>query len=681
MKESLYQHWRLNTDSDRILWLTLDRQGASVNSLNREVFAELAAILTGIEQDLPAGVIILSGKAKGFIAGADIKQFTVIKTADEAFDLIRQAQIILDRLSQLPIPTVALIRGFCLGGGLELALACRYRIAEDSVATQLGLPEVKLGLHPGWGGTVRLPRLIGAPAAMNMMLTGKAISAAAAARSGVVDIAVPERHLEEAARDYILKQPRPHQPRGLAKWSNAHWVRPWLGRVFQQKLAQKVQKEHYPAPFAIIRNWIRDGAEGEKAMVNEARSIAELMMGDTSRELVRAFFLQDQLKAFAKNSRYKPEHIHVIGAGTMGGDIAAWCAYKGFTVTLQDQTPEKIAPAIGRAQRLFVKKYDQPRLVQAALDRLQPDPEGLGVSRADVVIEAVFEDLAVKQAVFKQVEPLLKPQALLATNTSSILLQEIATALTHSQRLIGLHFFNPVAKMLLIEVVCLKSGDDELLSKAAGFVNQLGHLPLPVVSQPGFLINRILMPYLLEAVILHEEGVPVAAIDQAAKNFGMPMGPIELADRVGIDICLSVANHLAPYYGFKIPAKLAAMVNEQHLGVKTGRGFYRYDRQGLPIVHKAASFPAPDLTDRLILRLCNEAVACWAEKIVASADLLDAGMIYGIGFAPFRGGPIEYIRKTGAQILQEKLLLFSRQYGERFNPHPGWADIINGSAL
>jgi 3-hydroxyacyl-CoA dehydrogenase / enoyl-CoA hydratase / 3-hydroxybutyryl-CoA epimerase len=674
---STYQHWRLETDEQGILWLTLDRQDASVNSLNQAVFAELETVLTAIEQNTPVGVVILSGKSKGFIAGADIKQFVTLQTSEAAFDLIERAQAILNRLSRLSlsVPTVAMIRGFCLGGGLELALACRYRIATDEPATQLGLPEVKLGLHPGWGGTVRLPRLIGAVSAMKIMLTGEPVPAAKAAHLGIVDAAVAPQHLEQAARYYILQQPAPHRPHGFAAWSNFIAVRPWLGRVFQKKLEQKVNQIHYPAPFAIIHNWVRDGAKGERAMRNEARSIAHLMMTPTSRELVRVFFLQDQLKAFGKNARFKPHHIHVIGAGTMGADIAAWCAYKGFTVTLQDQTPEKIAPAMGRADQLFTAKLDQPRLVQAAFDRLQPDAAGVGIARADVVIEAVFEDIAVKQALFKNIELQLKPQAIVATNTSSIGLAEIATAMNDPSRLIGLHFFNPVAKMRLVEVVGAIHTDPEILQKAANFVTQIGHYPLPVAASPGFLVNRILTPYLLEAVILYEEGVPLAAIDQAAKEFGMPMGPVELADRVGLDVCLLVAQHLAANFGWQTPKKLIALVAEKHLGVKSGRGFYRYDQHGRPVIHKAASFPAPDLTDRLILRLCNEAVACLAEKIVADADLLDAGMVYGVGFAPFRGGPIEYIRQTGASVLQQKLQLLYERYGERFKPHSHWSTL------
>jgi len=440
-------------------------------------------------------------------------------------------------------------------------------------------------------------------------------------------------------------------------------------------LTQKVQEKHYPASFAIIHNWLRFGVKGPRAMTNEARSIAELMVGPVSRELVRVFLLQDQLKAFAKKVRSNINHVHVVGAGVMGGDIAALCAYKGFKVTLQDQTPEKIAPAMARAHQFFIKKNEQPRAAQAAFDRLIPDPYGHGILQADLIIEAVFEDLAVKQEIFKQLEALAKPEALLASNTSSINLAEIATILKNPERFIGLHFFNPVAKMRLVEIAGVETSHEDSLKKAAAFVNQLGYYPLVVASCPGLLINRILTPYLMEAMILFEEGVPISAIDQAAKDFGMPMGPIELADRIGLDICLSVAEHLASFYHFNVPEKLIRKVEEKHLGVKTGKGFYRYGPGGQLNVHKTVSFPAPDLSERLILRLCNEAVACWAEKIVENTDLLDAGMIYGAGFAPFRGGPIEYIRQTGANYLLERLLLLQERYGERFKPHADWSKL------
>ncbi len=672
--QRIYQHWRLQQDSDRILWLSLDRQGASVNTINQEVLEELQSILDSLKPAEITGIVILSAKSKGFIAGADIKQFIVLQDSGDAYKLVRQAQKVFDQLSALPMPTVALIRGFCLGGGMELALACRYRVAEDSMATQLGLPEVKLGLLPGWGGTVRLPRLIGSIAAMKMMLTGQAVSAVKAKQIGLVDAAVPERYLEKAARYYLLKAPHLRRPRGLARWTNVAWLRAALGTIFKKNLEKKIREDHYPAPFAIINNWERYGVKGHEPQMHEARSIANLMMGPTSRELVRAFFLQEQLKAFAKNSAFKAKHIHVIGSGTMGGDIAAWCAYKGFSVTLQDQSAEKIAPALGRAWNLFTHKFESQRLARAAFDRLEPDPQGYGIKRADIIIEAVFENLAVKQEIFKNLEAHAQPQAILATNTSSIALQDIATVMQMPQRLIGLHFFNPVAKMLLVEIIYSEMHSAEIVADAAGFVNQLGHYPLPVLSNPGFLINRILMPYLLEAIIIHEEGVPITAIDMAAKNFGMPMGPIELADKVGLDICLSVAQHLAPVYGFQIPKKLDEKVRNNNLGIKTVKGFYRYDRYGQPILRNT-SFPAPDLTDRLILRLCNEAVACWGEKLVANADLIDAGMIYGVGFAPFRGGPMRYIQQRGANELQKKLLQFSEKYGNRFKPYPQWQEL------
>lgn len=672
-----YQNWRLQYDEDRILWLTLDCRDSTVNVINQDVLNEFTAILKNISED-PAtkGLVILSGKKKGFIAGADIKKFALTTTREEAFELIRQGQLVFNQLEALSIPTCAMINGFALGGGLELALACRYRVALEHPDTHIGLPEVKLGLHPGWGGTIRLPRLIGAFQAMDLMLTGKSVSAVEAAEMGIVDAAVPERHLDKAARFYILERPKCHKPKGLEKWTNLPLIRSALGAYFRRKLAEKVNAAYYPAPYAIIKNWELNGVNDPKAMLNEAYSIAELMVGETSRQLVRVFFLQDQLKALAKNKTFKPQHIHVIGAGMMGGDIAAWCAYKGFTVTLQDQSPERIAPAIKRAYELLVKKHLSPRLIQATLDRLYPDINGLGVKHADVVIEAVFEDLAVKQELFKSIEPHTKPNALLATNTSSIPLEEIAAILQNPARLIGLHFFNPVAKMPLVEIVQSVLNTSEQIQAAASFVNLLGHYPLPVASRPGFLVNRILMPYIMEALIMYEENIPPEKIDQAAKEFGMPMGPIALCDAVGLDICLSVAKSLAEHFPAEIPECLIDKVEEGHLGVKTGRGFYTY-KNGQPVLSNTETkIPLPEICERLILRLCNESVACLGEKIVSNADWLDAGMIFGIGFPPFRGGPMEYIRHCGAQTEKEKLLHFSKQFGDRFKPYPEWDALI-----
>jgi len=674
-----YQHWRLETDADQIGWLTMDRADSSVNSLNREVFNELDAIVGELANHDVKGVIIRSGKKKGFIAGADISQFTQLETADEAYDLIRQAQIVLDKLEALPMPTCAMINGFCLGGGTELSLACTYRVAADHPNTKIGLPEVNLGIHPGWGGTVRLPRLVGAVNAMTVILTGRPYSGRAAKKIGMVDDAVPLRQLERAARYMILKQPKPHRPSGVAKYSNEAWVRPMLGKLFYKQLAsKKVNRQHYPAPFAVVKNWIRDGAKGN-AMVNEAKSIADLMVTETSRNLVRLFFLQTRMKSLAKDCDFKPKRVHVIGAGTMGGDIAAWCAYKGMHVTLQDQSAERVAPAIKRAFSLYKKKLKKPNLVQAAMDRLQPDLKGHGIAHADVIIEAIFEDVKVKQDVFADVEAKAKPDAILATNTSSIPLEEIATALKDPARLVGIHFFNPVAKMQLVEVVHGKNTSVETADKATAFVTKISRLPLPVASSPGFLVNRILMPYLMEAMELLEEGVPAKTIDKAAMDFGMPMGPITLADIVGLDVCLMVAQELTSKLGGKVPERLVKMVEQKKLGVKTGCGFYRYkDGKKVKSDSNETASRVPDVCDRMILRMLNETAACLHEEVITDQDLLDCGMVFGTGFAPFRGGPIHYAKARGLVEIVAQLEQFSKQYGERFRPKAGW-DLIKGA--
>lgn len=684
MADKKYKHFHLNTDEDNILWVSIDRKNASVNSLNREVFNELDALVTQIAADEPAGVVFFSGKEKGFIAGADITQFTALKTKKEAFDLVRLAQVILDKLEALKMPTVAMIKGFCLGGGLEFALACRYRVADEDSTTRIGLPEIKLGIHPGWGGTVRLPRLIGVPAAMKMILPGAAYPAKKAEKVGIVDATVPLRELKRAAKYYVTHQPKPHEPTALAALSNTDVIRPWLGKIFYKNLtAKRINKEHYPAPYAVIDNWIRDGAKGNEAMINEANSIAELMMTDTSRNLVRVFFLQEKLKGLAKDVDFKPTHVHVMGAGTMGGDIAAWCAYKGFHVTLQDTSAEHIAPAIKRAHILFKEKLRESRLIQAAMDRLLPDVEGSGVARADFIIEAIFEDLSAKQKLFQALESKAKSEAIFATNTSSIPLEEIGAVLKKPARLVGVHFFNPVAKMMLVEVVHGKNTAEDAVKKAQAFVARISRLPLPVASRPGFLINRILMPYLLEAMQLYEEGISPEEIDRIAMEFGMPMGPITLADTVGLDICLSVGENLTNHFGGKIPEKLTQMVKEGYLGVKSGKGFYEY-KNGIKIKtieKKEMTIPMTDLCDRMVLRMINEAVACLQEKIISGAELLDAGMIFGTSFAPFRGGPIQYAKTRGITDIVKRLKELTQKYGERFKPYVGWEKIAEKTTV
>lgn len=664
----MFKNWKLETDEDQILWVYFDKQDSSVNTLNYEVMDEFSKIVDSISIDKKiAGVIIASKKKSGFIAGADISQFTRFKDIDDGVSVLKLGQAILNRLEALPVPTVAMIDGFCLGGGLELALACRYRVVEDGQQTRLGLPEVKLGIHPGWGGSVRLPRLIGALQGLNLILSGHTVSGKAAVKLGFADVSVPRRQLVKAAKYYALTKPAPHKATMLQSLTNKKLSRQIIAPYLRKKLREKINPNHYPSPFAALDNWEHVGVEGEIAYDREAKSCGRLFFSDTCQNLVRIFFLQERLKSLGKNVGFKPQHIHVFGAGTMGGDIAAWCALRGFTVTLQDLEERFISPAIKRASKLFQEKLKEPYLVQKAMDKLIPDVNGYGISKADVIIEAVVENLAVKQDLFKKIEEKAKPQAILATNTSSIPLDEINTVLSMPERLVGIHYFNPVAKMQLVEVVKGDKTSQEVFDKAVSFVRQIDRLPLPVKSSPGFLVNRILMPYLLESMELIKEGVPKTVIDKAMTDFGMPMGPITLADTVGLDVCLSVANHLGKYYHIPVPAQLTEMVEQKKLGRKTGVGFYKYDKNGKQIKGETPHYDRPlaDISNRLVLRMLNEAFACLHEGVVADADLLDAGMVFGTGFAPFRGGPIQYARSQGIEELYQQFVKQQQSRGDK----------------
>lgn len=669
---TVLSHFRLETDAQGFAWLWFDRAESKVNLLSAEALAELGSVLERLHATPPAGLVLGSAKPAGFIAGADVKEFTALTDRDQALALIRTAHRLLQRLEQLPCPTVARIHGYCLGGGLELALACRYRVALDDPKTRLGVPEILLGIHPGFGGSVRLIRQIGAPAAFDLMLTGRSIDATAAARLGLVDHAVPERHLDRACRYLLTTQPPPKRPSRLLRLADWAAVRPLLAAYLRRQVARRAPRRHYPAPYALIELWRRFGARSDAMFLAEAESVAELLLSETSRNLVRVFFLRERLKGFGRGDEAF-HHVHVVGAGVMGGDIAAWCAAQGVKASLQDLTPKHIAPAVRRAYQRFARTFRHRHQEIAARDRFIPDSKGLQTGRAELVIEAIIENLEAKQALYREIEPRLRPGTLLATNTSSLPLEELAKVLKQPDRLVGLHFFNPVAKMPLVEIVRGTDTSSEAAASAAAFARTIDKLPLPVKSSPGFLVNRVLMPYLLEAVILLEEKIPQEAIDQAATEFGMPMGPIHLADTIGLDICLAVAEILTRALGGEVPALLRDKVAQGKLGVKSGAGFYRY-RRGKPVTRKKVTSPLPRETieERLILRLLNECVAVLREGVVEDTDLLDAGMVLGTGFAPFRGGPMHYLRQRGIEATRRRLEELAREYGPRFQPDAGW---------
>ena len=665
--------WSLSIDADRVAWLTIDVPNSSANSISRAVMEQLDAHLATLERDAPRAVIFRSGKSSGFIAGADIKEFMGLTTPQVAYELVRNAHRVLDRLAALPCPTVAALNGFALGGGLELALACRYRIAVNDPKVTLGFPEVMLGIHPGFGGTVRSVRLIGAVAAMELILTGRSIRPEQALAMGLIDAVAPPGELVNAAKALALNPPSQRSAPLKAKLASLPIVRNVLAMQMVKMTRKRARPEHYPAPFAAIELWRKYGTS-DAAFDAEAHSIAELFCTPTSRNLVRVFFLQDRLKGLAGKSPVPIERVHVVGAGVMGGDIAAWCAVRGLFASVQDRTVELVSPALERAKTLFEKRIRDPAERSKAAARLVADVEGAHVPQADVVIEAIYEDADAKRALYERLEPVMKSGAVLGTNTSSIVLETLGERLRDPGRLIGIHFFNPVPQMQLVEVVSTAKTRPEVQQAALAFVRKIDKLPLPCRSAPGFVVNRVLFPYLIEAMLASEQGISPTTIDRVAVEFGMPMGPIELADVVGLDVALHVGKILAQAFGKPSPNSVEQLVKEKKLGRKTGQGMYQWQdgKAVKPPEPSDVSAPA-DLQDRLILPMINEAVAVLREHVVADADLLDAGIIFGTGFAPFRGGPLAYARSRGIEECVTRLEHLATQHGPRFNPDAGWA--------
>ncbi len=676
-----FQHWQTELRPDGIVVLSLDRADAPVNAIAQAVLDELEQIVERIAIEPPKAVVIHSAKPGGFAPGADIKEFQSFDATGRVEDVLRRGQGIYQKLASLLMPTVAAIHGHCMGGGTELALACRYRVAANTPDTRIALPEIKLGIYPGWGGSVRLPRLIGAPAAMDLMLSGRSLSAKAALAMGVVDKVVEPALLLDAAFALAGRRTaRPFKMRMLG-WATNTWpARQIIAPMLLKQVARKARKEHYPAPYALIATWKRSGGGGiESQLKAEARAVARLAKTDTARNLIRVYFLQERLKNLGgkdgidKNGGIK--HVHVIGAGVMGGDIAAWCAYKGFDVTLQDREMRYIEPALQRADAFYAKKVKDDAKRAETRARLQSDVGGAGVAKAQLVIEAIYENLEAKQELLDSIEGQIAPDALMVSNTSSIPLDALGAKLLQPERFAGLHYFNPVALMPLVEIVRHADIAPATEQRLAAFCRAIDKLPVPVAGTPGFLVNRILMPYMMEAMTAYSEGIPGPVIDKAAVKFGMPMGPIELADTVGLDVAASVGKILAEFLKLPVPTGLEEKLAANQRGRKDGQGFYKWENGKALKPEVPAGYQVPaDLEDRLILPLLNESVAALHDGVVDDADLLDAGVIFGTGFAPFSGGPINYVRSMGADVLLAKLQALQAKHGDRFAPRDGWSD-------
>ncbi len=662
--------WTLETDDKDIAWLGLRGPG-SANVLSTAVLTELGVVIDALYKAPPAGLVIYSHKESGFIAGADVNEFPLLRDQAEAVERIVTGQTLLNRLEQLPCSSVAVLNGMTLGGGLELAMACSWRIGFDTDKPDYGLPEVQLGVHPGLGGTVRAPELMGVRAAMELMLKGRSIKPAKALRQGLIDRLTSAEQWRTDAAELALSRPPARSAPLADRLMSLGLVRPLVAAQLRKQVGAKLKSEHYPAPFAMVDLWQKHGAS-RQSFKAEAESFARLVFSPTSKNLVRIFFLQDRLKGMAKKSDRDFSHVHVVGAGTMGADIAAWCAIRGISVTLQDREKQYVDAGLERARQSMTRKYrgDEERVAEA-FARLVGDHTGEGARTADLIIEAIFEDLDAKQKLFADLERKAQPEALLASNTSSIPLEKIAAKLQNPGRLIGLHFFNPVAKMPLVEVVQGESTNTAELDAGISFAKQIGKIPLPCKGLPGFLVNRILAPYMDEAFRLYEEGCQAEAIDKLAVDFGMPVGPLELADTVGLDILMHVADIVGPTIGRQASSGIRELVGKKRLGEKSGRGFYVWEN-GTPRKQRVTGELPADSTDRLMLSLVNEAVACVADGVVADADLCDAGTIFGSGFAPFRGGPIQYARERGLSAVRARLEELRQAHGDRFKASPGW---------
>ncbi|HSF19487.1 MAG TPA: 3-hydroxyacyl-CoA dehydrogenase NAD-binding domain-containing protein [Vicinamibacteria bacterium] len=672
---------------DGIGFITFDLTGQKVNLLSRAVMERLSQVLTELQARDVQGAIVRSGKDGVFIAGADVNEIWTVQTGEETAEAVRTGQVIMDRIEALDFPIVAAIGGVCLGGGAELALACHGRVGSDHPRFQIGFPEVNLGILPAWGGTTRLPRLIGVRQAMDLILTGRAIDATKAERIGLVDRAVPHSELDRRALellDELIRGRRPRRP-GKSLLLEGNPIGKWFLFWQAKKRVLEKTKGHYPAPLAALDVMRRGASSKARSLELEQEHASRLLPGEVSKSLVRVFLLADRAKRTPDGEPPRVESAGLLGAGTMGGGIARLLASRDVAVRLKDVSPDALGAGLAAARAVFEQRRKRRRLSTWELEKkmalITPSLDWSGFGIADLVIEAIVEDIDIKKSVLRELEAHVSNECLIATNTSTLSVSEMQTVLEHPERMAGFHFFNPVDRMPLIEVVRGKRTDERVLTKLVWMAHRLGKTPVVVNDAPGFVVNRILGPYLNEATKILLESADVEGIDRAFLEFGMPMGPLRLLDDVGIDVAHKAGAVLGKAFGARTQPTgvLEKLVAANRLGKKTGAGFYRYDgKQSVPdpevcsIIGASSSRPlrADEALKRALGLMIAEAYRCLDEGVVASADELDLAMILGTGFPPFRGGILRYAETYGIDRVAEDLAQWREKEGSRFEPPP-----------
>ncbi len=702
MNQKEYENFTVTIDDGGIVRISLDVPGRPLNVLNRSVMAELEHIVSELEESKFAKIAVIeSGKESGFLAGADVNAIAQIDTADQALRIIEEGQLLFQRIAWLTIPTIAVIHGPCLGGGLELALACKYRIARDNSSTNIGLPEIKLGLIPGWGGTQRLPKLVGLTNALSMILQGNHVGARDAVKMGLIDRAIAPEDWEEEVDAFIHRVRSngyitpPQKRRSLAKriLEGTRFGRKLIFSATQKQIASK--SKQYPALEAAVKAIAHGYQRGVDGFACERQEFVKLLPTMTCRNLLNLFFARESARSL---KTWSPGQLHaaheapiqkvgVVGGGQMGAGIAQLAAVRGFDVVVKEINADACAAGRKRIEELISKLAKRKDWTEekrrSVIDGIIVTCDEGPLLDADLIVEAIVERLDIKQELFKGLDAQVKAGAILATNTSSLSVDAMAEATTRQGNFGGLHFFNPVHRMELVEVVRGKETSDETIARLVAFVRALGKTPIVTADSPGFLVNRVLFPYLGEAVLMVREGFEIAKVDKELRRFGMPMGPLELLDQVGIDVAHHVASSLSSVLKGVEPVaeSLAKMVEQGRLGKKSGAGFYEYSKgkKGKPLPvgssasspHNADEFPEDGLTliqRRLVYPMLAESIRCLEEHVVDQPWAIDLAMVLGTGFAPHRGGPLHVVDQIGAHRVLSNAKRLSAMCGPRFSP-------------